>query len=84
MLQGNNQQAIADRLHVSHVTIYNDIKFLTNKSKQLPAAAPINNWYKFVSRGLPSIVDQLVMIYFSVDYHPGIFFENLRARVQDL
>jgi len=34
MLQGNNQQQMADILHVSHVTIYNDIKFLTAKSKQ--------------------------------------------------
>ena len=34
MLKGHNQQSMSKTLQVSHVTIYNDIKFLTEKSKQ--------------------------------------------------
>jgi hypothetical protein len=35
MLKGsNNAQSMSKRLNVSHVTIYNDIKFLTKKSQQ--------------------------------------------------
>src|SRR6266487_1741297 len=34
MLKGHNAQAMSKTLQVSHVTIYNDIKFLTKKSKQ--------------------------------------------------
>ena len=34
MLKGSNPQSMSKTLNVSHVTIYNDIKFLTKKSKQ--------------------------------------------------
>jgi hypothetical protein len=34
MLKGHNPQSMSKTLNVSHVTIYNDIKFLTKKSKQ--------------------------------------------------
>ena len=34
MLKGHNPQSMSKPLNVSHVTIYNDIKFLTKKSKQ--------------------------------------------------
>ena len=34
MLKGYNPQSLSKALNVSHVTIYNDIKFLTKKSKQ--------------------------------------------------
>jgi hypothetical protein len=34
MLKGYNPQSMSKALNVSHVTIYNDLKFLTKKSKQ--------------------------------------------------
>lgn len=34
MLKGYNPQSMSKALNISHVTIYNDIKFLTKRSKQ--------------------------------------------------